>query len=42
MTVDMVEKVHKLYPEGTVKWFKGLNGLKPNIAAEVESRLKLY
>jgi hypothetical protein len=35
MAVDAVEKIYKLYPEGTIKWFKALNGLKPNISAEV-------
>ncbi len=35
MAVDGVEKIYKLYPEGTIKWFKSLNGLKPNISAEV-------
>ena len=41
MTVDVVEKIYRLYPEGTIKWFKALNGLKPNISAEVEARLKI-
>jgi hypothetical protein len=35
MAVEGVEKIYKLYGEGTIKWFKSLNGLKPNISAEV-------
>ncbi len=27
--------IHKQYPEGTIEWFKGLNGLRPNITAEI-------
>lgn len=33
LSVSAVEKMHKLYPQGTVDWFKGLNGLKPNVSA---------
>ena len=33
LAVDTLELVHREYPQGTVEWYKSLNGLKPNISA---------
>ena len=35
LAVSTLELVHQVYPQGTVEWYKGLTGLKPNISAEI-------
>lgn len=39
--VRALELVHREYPQGTIEWFKGLEGLKQNIKTEIESKLKI-
>lgn len=33
LAVSTLEHIHDVYPQGTVEWYKGLTGLKPNISA---------
>jgi hypothetical protein len=39
--VKLLESIHKVFPAGTVEWYRSLKGLKPNIAAELEEKLKI-
>jgi hypothetical protein len=36
-----LEHINKAYPQGTAEWYKNLKGLKPNIAAELQEKLKI-
>jgi hypothetical protein len=33
--VELLEKIYKLNQEVTIEWYRGLKGLRPNIAAEL-------
>lgn len=41
LAVSTLELIHQAYPQGTVEWYKSLTGLKPNISADIESKLKI-
>ena len=36
MAVKTLEQINRIFPQGTVEWYKGLKGLKPNIASELQ------
>jgi hypothetical protein len=39
--VELLLMVHKANPKLTVKWYKALKGLRPNIAADIEEKLSI-
>ena len=39
--VKLLEGINHLNPQITTEWYRGLRGLKPNIAAELEEKLKI-
>ncbi len=39
--VKVLEQIHKAFPQGTIEWFQSLNGLKPNMASELQEKLKI-
>lgn len=41
LAVKTLELIHREYPQGTIEWYNGLTGLKPNIKDEIESKLKI-
>jgi hypothetical protein len=33
LAVKTLEQINRIFPQGTVEWYKGLKGLKPNMAS---------